>query len=136
MTLQRGLSVLTALDVREAREVADGQRPLVAKDGGSPTASYGVVDEAGTWDRCEVADGDPLDVDTVSGIVGDRNAAAKMEIGALFHEDAGSLIAADGRETGELQRRVFGGEDPAARKWSIARTSTAVSLNESGSIDL
>lgn len=61
---------------------------------------------------------------------------AKMEIGALFHEDAGTLIAADGSETGELQRRVFGGEDPAARNWSIVRTSTAVSLDETGTIDL
>ena len=75
-------------------------------------------------------------MDTVSSIVGDRNAAAKMEIGALIYEDAGSVITADGCETLELYRRVFAGEDTAAGNWSLRRTSTAVSLDKSGTIDL
>ena len=34
------LAILPALDVREAREVPDGQRPRVTKDGGAAIASY------------------------------------------------------------------------------------------------
>jgi len=127
---------IAALDVGETFEVADGQGTLVAEDGGSSVAGYGVVAAAGTWDRGEVPDGDSLDVDTVSGIVGDRNAAAKMEIGALFYEDAGSVITADGSEAVELHRRVFGAEDTAAGNWSLRWTSTAVCLDQSSTIDL
>ena len=100
------LGILTALHIGEARQVADGQRPLVTKDGGASIAGYGV---AGT----EVADGNPADVDTVCGVVGDRNAPAKIEIGALLYGDADSTIAADG--SGEQDhRRVFPGGDTAA----------------------
>ena len=129
-------SSIFAHDIGETLEVADGKRPHVAKNGSSPVASYGVVAVAGTEDSCKVHDGEPPDVDTVAGIVGDRNASAKMEIGALFHEDTGPAITADGCGTGELHRRVFGGVDTAAGNWSIMWTSIAVSLDNSSTIDL
>jgi len=120
-------SIIPASNIGKRAQISDAQRPCVAEDGGSSIASDYVVAVAGTWDRCEVPDRDPPDVDTVSGIVGDRN-AAKMEIGALIYEDAGSVITADGCETLEPYRRVFGGEDAPAGNWSLRWTSTAVSL--------
>ena len=84
---------MPAIDIGEAREVADNQqRPRVAKEGRSSIASYGVGTKP---EISEVRNGDPPEVDTVSGIVGDRCAVQK-EVGALLQGDAGPLIAADG----------------------------------------
>jgi hypothetical protein len=74
-------------------------------------------------------------METVSGIVGDRN-AVQVEVGALFREDAGSVIAANGSDTGQLHRRVSSAEDAAAANRSCRWTSTAVPLDESRTIDL
>src|ERR1019366_8916289 len=109
--------MLSAHDFGEGAQITDHQRCRVTGDGGSSIASYCVVAEAGTWERCEVPDRDPPNVDTVPGIVGDRNTAANMEIGALFYADTGTVIIADGSETLKLHRRIFGGVDPAAGNW-------------------
>ena len=65
-TFGGSLRILHALNISETLEVADDQRPRVAENGGSPVSRDAV---GGT----EVSDGDPLDMDTVSEIVGDRS---------------------------------------------------------------
>jgi len=60
------LRILQALNISETLEVADDQRPRVAENGGSQVSRDAV---GGT----EVSDGAPLDMDTVSEIVGDRS---------------------------------------------------------------
>ena len=113
MLLQFGGSIrriLPAIDFGEAAEVADDQRPRITKDRGSSIASYGVSTAA---EISEVRSGDPLDVDTVSRVVGNRS-AVQMEVGTLFREDASPVIAADGSLTGQLHRRVSSAGDTAA----------------------
>ena len=59
------LRILQAFNISETPEVAEDQRPRVAENGGSHVSRDAV---GGT----EVSDGGPLDMDTVSEIVGDR----------------------------------------------------------------
>ena len=87
--------VLPALDIGEAREIADGQRSCITEDGRPSIASYGIRTTA---EISEIRGGDPPEVDTVSGVVGDLR-AVRMEVAALFYEDAGPAIAADGSDT-------------------------------------
>jgi len=108
---------LRAVDVRETREVADGQRPAVARNGGSSISGYGVCAVA---ERPEVPNGVQPDLDTISGIVGDRNATelgSQIDVGALFQDDAGAVIAAEG-SSAQLQRRVFCAGDAATGNYS------------------
>ena len=87
--------ILPAFNVGEAREVADGQRPCIAEDGRPSIAGYGV---GTTAEISEVRRGDPPEVDTVSGVVGDLR-AVQMEVAALFCEDTSPAIAAYSSDT-------------------------------------